>query len=109
MYGLRLVQLHTGFTKHRCINIDSFQRLLVLCGSRFLLINSQAHGGLGVIGLQNALPVLRIVFLQALQPPLRMVPACQRIAVRLRHQGITFAQEAAQAGAWLPPPPGSPA
>ena len=63
-----------------------------------MLIYSQCHGCMPVVGLQNLLPVLRMVLAQAVNPPPRMVPAGQRIAVRLRHQRITLSQKATQAG-----------
>ena len=61
-----------------------------------MLVNAQAHGCLCIVGRQNALPILGVVFLQAVYPPLRVVKTRQRVVVCGCHQGLTLAQKAAQ-------------
>ena len=61
-------------------------------------IDTQHHGCRPVGGLQHRLPVLRILGLQAANPPQGVVPARLIVLQRLRQQGLTLAQIAAQAG-----------
>ena len=63
----------------------------------FLFIDPQHHGCVGIVGLQDLLPVLGVVLAQALHPPGRMVPARHGVVVGGRHQGVALAQKAAQA------------
>ena len=60
-------------------------------------IDPQDERGAGVVGPQDGLPVKRVVFAQAVHPPLRVVPDGLRVAVGLGDQRVTLAQKSAQA------------
>ena len=61
-------------------------------------VHAQRHRCGLLARLQHRLPVLRVVGLQPLDPPARVVPAGHRVAVGGAHQGVALAQKAAQAG-----------
>ena len=94
----RTVQHHPVIPYQRRININSCQRLLVKGWSAFLLVNPQHHRCLAVVGLQDRLPVCRMVFPQPAYPPERVIPESLFILPRCFEQAFLFAQKAAQAG-----------
>jgi hypothetical protein len=55
-------------------------------------------GACALSAAQHALPLARMVALEALDPPARMVPLRDRLAVGGGHQLVALAQEAPQAG-----------
>ena len=72
-----------------------------ICKSRqtgLAQVHPQGERGLGIGGLQNRLPALRLLSLQALNPPHGVIPPRLRQCIRLGHQLGAFAQKAAQAG-----------
>jgi len=78
--------------------IDSFQCLYVERWSAFLLVYSEHHGCLDVVGAKYLLPLQGPLFLHALDPPGRVIPLREQITSNLRHQGLTLAQKAPQTG-----------
>jgi len=63
-----------------------------------LQVHAQIHRRRLLRRRQNRLPVPRVIALQALDPPARVVPARHRVLQGRGHQRRAFAQKAAQAG-----------
>ena len=99
MHWHRLVQLHAAGA-HRLARTQTgaMQLFLVVRHAGALRVHAQGHGGRLLGARQQVLPVLRVVALQALDPPQRMVPERLRVGIGLRHQGCALTQEASQAG-----------
>lgn len=63
-----------------------------------LTVDTQRHRRRLLGHVQQFLPMLRVIRLQTLNPPARMIPLRLEVAIGLMHQVITFAHETAQAG-----------
>ena len=95
--------------RYRVVQCDG-RRSICLCRQSGLLqareivvpaclphIGAQGHGCLGIGCLQQLLPMLRMVLLDTLNPPLRVVPLGHGIRAGQRDQAVAFAQKTAQA------------
>ena len=91
-----LVQLQALRADRQGLDAQRRQLLLVLRNGLMPGVDPQRHGGGLLCQGQQPLPILRVVFLQALDPPTRVVPLGWQIAVGLMDQIFAFAHEAAQ-------------
>ena len=96
MNGYRLEQLNAKLGHRFGGNALRLQNLQISLHRAVLGADAQCHGRRRLRRLQNGLPLLRVVCLQALDPPSRMVPKCSDVGIGLRYQGLAFSQEAAQ-------------
>ena len=90
MHRHSLGQLNAHFAHRFGRNALRFQGLQIGLCVVMLSVDTQCHGRGRLGGLQNVLPLLRVVVLQALDPPSGMVPLRCDVRFGLSQQGFAF-------------------
>ena len=93
MDGDCLDQLDTHLTDRFRLNTLRIQCRQISCNGMMLQIDPQAHGRRTLRGLQHSLPILRMIVLQTLDPPCRVVPLRRDIGFCLGQQTFAFTQK----------------
>ena len=95
-HGAGRRQQYALLTDRRSVNTYALQGQQVVWPADLALVDTQAQGRAAVVGLQNRLPGLRMVFADTVNPPLRMVPDSLGFALARGQHGLAFAQKPAQ-------------